>query len=1293
MRPAAWIAFLLLSTSTLAAPPATVGYVGTAGTFQGLTGLQTLLSENQREGTDLSAEVRSGKLPLDGIQVLLLGSYASDLKVRATLQTNRAELAKWLAAGGVLVELAQQDSGYPRTDWLPGGLVVSRADPDFDPAVFLRRDHPLATTPNKLEPGGLDGWHYKNWGIAWEALTAWDGFESIIGCGPNNDHSALVEGQFGKGRVIVSVVAPDSMVAVGEGDTPKKARAYFQNLLNYLDLLVAGEGVELHPTPALGDIRGPRLGGVKVALLDQPDSSFGKLLGELGVKPVSISTDPPASGRADLLLIGAGRAEKLTEAQSVAVRALAESGGVVVELYQNLPARPAWLPADQRAARGGYPGDFIVPGPAEHPLFESPNPLTGGRRGAWREGATPLAQPPFGATLGWGIVARFGGKTSPPAVVERPVGKGRAILVAADPAPVAAQADLAGDNARAFLANLLQYAADAGQGKVAAVSAEPLPDRRQMWLGRQLDGSVMVPTDQLIRPAGTQVEFPGRPTDLALLPDGKTLVVVDRLHFRTIDLTTGELKVGVGSDGGHAFTGVAVAKDGSTVFTSSVKGLVQRWEFKPDGTVARGQALKVPGAKPAPAGLALSADEQTIYVCASRSNEVVALPSGEGEPRSLAVGIAPYAALRAGDKLYVTNWGGPRPKEGDRTEATSGSQVHVDARTIADQGSLSVIDLEGWQVTAEVPVGLLPSGMCSSADSRRLYVANANSDTVSVVETQTNQVVETILVKPHAALPFGSGVNAVCLSPDGQTLYAACGTNNAVAVIALGQPSRVLGFIPVGWYPGALALSADGKQLYVANVKGVGSLAQATRHNSHHHQGSVSLVPVPSVAELAELTQRTADNNRLQLALTGLEPPRPGIKPRALPARHGEPSLIKHVVYIIRENRTYDQILGDLKRGNGDPSLVHFGAEVTPNGHALAEEFVTLDNFYCSGVLSADGHQWTDEGYVTSYLEKSFGGFVRSYPYAGDDALAYAPSGFIWDNVLSHGGTIRCYGEMVQAKITALTAGHSASFKNVYDDFVDDGKLQHFEVRGSSKIAALQANLCETTIGFPGNVPDIYRAGEFIRELREFEAKGGFPSFSILLLPCDHTVGTRPGWPTPRAAVADNDLALGRIVDAVSHSKFWPETAIFVCQDDPQAGVDHVDGHRSPAFVISPYTPRGVVDSSNYTQVGMLKTIELLLGLPPLNQLDLAAEPMTGCFVDEPNLAPYECRPNQIALDELNPVRTALSGPALYWAEKSLEEDLDEVDEADEDTLNRILWHYCKGYDTPYPTWAAGARE
>jgi YVTN family beta-propeller protein len=532
-----------------------------------------------------------------------------------------------------------------------------------------------------------------------------------------------------------------------------------------------------------------------------------------------------------------------------------------------------------------------------------------------------------------------------------------------------------------------------------------------------------------------------------------------------------------------------------------------------------------------------------------------------------------------------------------------------------------------------------------------------------------------------AELPFGSAPNALAISGDGKTLNVANGGNNLIAVIDLAT-DKVKGLIPTGWYPGAVILNKNGNELFVANTKGVGTrqlIKNAKVYKSNDHLGSVSFIPVPSKNVLEYYTVKAATNMRLpQITLNmKLEQVKEKIVP--VPIRPGEKSVFKHVLYIIKENKTYDQVFGSLKQGNGDSTLCQFGRNVTPNHHALAENFVLLDNTYCNGVLSADGHQWTDEGYVTDYLEKSFGGFIRSYPYRGDDPLAFASSGFIWDYVLKKGLTFRNYGEFTDAEIKPS----NSTWKQAYEDYCNNTKK--VTITAKSKLHTLEPYNCPTFPGFTGKIPDVYRASEFIKELKDYEAKGELPSFMLMLLPNDHTVGVNEGYPTPSAAIADNDLALGQIVEAISNSSFWKETAIFVIQDDPQSGLDHVDGKRTVAFCISPYTKRGAVVSTQYNQNSLLRTIELILGLPPMSQFDLIAEPMTDCFTDKPNFTPYKALPNQIPLDQMNPQLSSLTGKQLHWAKKSMEMSLDEADEAQDDVLNKIVWFAVKGYDVPYP--------
>jgi hypothetical protein len=351
----------------------------------------------------------------------------------------------------------------------------------------------------------------------------------------------------------------------------------------------------------------------------------------------------------------------------------------------------------------------------------------------------------------------------------------------------------------------------------------------------------------------------------------------------------------------------------------------------------------------------------------------------------------------------------------------------------------------------------------------------------------------------------------------------------------------------------------------------------------------------------------------------------------------------------------------------------------------LAEEFVLLDNYYCNGVCSADGHAWAMEGYATDYLEKSFGGWARSYPFSGDDPLSFAPTGFIWDQVLLHGLSFRNFGEMSRSEPRPA----KATFLQIYHDYRDKTGKITFDHR--IEIDTLRRYSCPDSPGWQMRIPDAIRADVFLKEFAGFEQRGDFPNLVIIFLPSDHTSGTRPGNPTPRAQVADNDLAVGRIAEKISQSRFWQKTCMFVIEDDPQNGFDHVDGHRSLCLVVSPYTKRGAVVSKFYNQTSVLHTMSRMFGIPPMNQMVAAAPLMTGCFTATPNFSSFRCRPNQVPLDEMNKEVSELHGAELHWALRSVAEPFEEVDRADEDTLNRILWHSVKGVDAPYPAHLAGA--
>jgi YVTN family beta-propeller protein len=836
-------------------------------------------------------------------------------------------------------------------------------------------------------------------------------------------------------------------------------------------------------------------------------------------------------------------------------------------------------------------------------------------------------------------------------------------------------------------------------------------DLDQLKVGRQADGRIVTPTNQILQPAGRQITFPGRPVDLALAEDGAVLVVKGLRDLVFIDLAANKVKqtLPIGKVG-SGFGVVGLLVQGDCVYASDVGDRVHVAQRQADGKYKwlDDLALTAPtvGGLAHPAGMAFNVAGGRLWTTSTRGNSVQLLDLDKRKAeQTVGVGVAPYTIRAVGDHLYVSNWGGDAPAANDPQAKSSGAPIHIDTRTgVADRGSVSVLAVEEgkWKQIKTIAVGLRPCGMAVSARGKFLYVANANSDSVSIIDTHTDKVVETVACRPEGRLPYGSGCNAVAVSPEGDKLYVANGTNNCVAVIRLGAgaaddrdprpaASEVAGLIPVGWYPGAVLLSPNGKTLYVANVKGQGSLSQPRAvekgKNSRDYLGSVSIIEVPDARKLAEYTKQVNENNRLGYSIVGLDKPHSDAKPIPMPRRHGEPSLFKHVIYVIKENRTYDQILGDMKEGDGEPKLCLFGEEVTPNHHALARQFTLFDNFYCSGVLSADGHCWTDQAYCGDYLEKAFGGFTRSYPDDGSDPLAYAAPGFLWDNALAHKKTFRNYGEYVANQFDPK----KARWADLYADYRNG--TAKVKVTAKANLKSLEPYTHPGYPWFPLVMPDVYRARIFLDELKGFERKGDMPNLIYLTLPCDHSTGLSPGYPTPRASVADNDLALGQIVEGVSKSKFWKDTCIFVVEDDPQSGFDHVDGHRTVAFAISPYTKRKFVDHTAYNQTGMVKSIELILGLPPMNQLDLSATPMKNCFTAEPDLGPYECVPNRIKLDEMNLSLDKLKGTALHWAEKSAEQDLDDGDKADDDALNRILWYSVRGDNIPYPVEFAAPKE
>ena len=843
------------------------------------------------------------------------------------------------------------------------------------------------------------------------------------------------------------------------------------------------------------------------------------------------------------------------------------------------------------------------------------------------------------------------------------------------------------------------------------------------------------PVNQILTPAGKQVELPGmRPQALALSPDGKLLVTAGMTHeLLVVNPATGEIiqrasfpadkikgapaqpvsDVFLNADlkAQISFAGLTFSPDGSRIYLANVNGDIKVFSVQ-SGKVAPLFSIPFPDAdaprrrSDIPAGIAVSPDGKRLYVALNLSNRLAELDAATGRVlRIWDVGVDPYFVVLGGSKAYVSNWGGRRPDANSLTgPAGVGTRVRVDpVYHVASEGSVSVIHLDSNTNQNEILTGLHASGLALSPNGRYLVVANAGSDTLTVIDTRTDEIVEKICARQNPGDLFGAQPDAVVFDRSGRTLFACNATQNAVAVFKF-EPgkSKLLGLIPVGWFPGSIAYDAQRDSICVANIKrlSIGRPNKKTggmEYNSLEWHGSLSLVPIPSSRELAKITRTALANMRYPLLAQAKLPARPGQPARPVPERVGEPSLIKHVIYIIKENRTYDQVLGDVKEGNGDPSLCIFGERFTPNQHKLVHDFALLDNTYDCGSKSADGHQWADSAMATDYIEKNAASnYPRSYPAAGDinseDAMAYSPAGYIWDDAIAHGRTLRDYGEYATPHKRWKDPSHKGhpGYIDVYRELQNG--THDIEIWSEPNIESIRPYLVTNTVGFDLAIPDVFRAAQFAREVKQFEETGNYPDLSIIWLSSDHTGGTSPGAPTPAAEVADNDMAVGKIVEAISHSKFWKDTCVFCIEDDPQAGWDHVSGYRTTAYVASPYIKHGKVIHTQYNQTSLLRTIELILGLPPMNQMDATATPMFDCFTDVPDLTPFDTVPNNIPLDQVNPAPKKISDPLLRKdAYVSTRLPLDKADQCPEDVLNRILWHAMQGTTKPYPQWAVAA--
>jgi len=797
---------------------------------------------------------------------------------------------------------------------------------------------------------------------------------------------------------------------------------------------------------------------------------------------------------------------------------------------------------------------------------------------------------------------------------------------------------------------------------VSQVSGTGLQTQRP---GPQGQGVTLLPNGWRIAPTGRSIHVGDFPMSMILAADGRHLIISNngwsKPSLTVVDVAQQFVKARVPVD--HAWLGLAWNPDGRRLYSSgAAENTVNEFSFEKGELKGAGHFVLGRPAVQLPAGttdfggtgfiggLAVDKTGGQLYAVHTLGRAISRIDVPTGQVRvTVDLPAEPYTTVLSqdGSTVYVSLWGGAKV-------------LALDPVTLA--------------VRAEVAVGEHPNAMALTRDGKRLFVACANTNKVWAVDLPSLTAREQISVALFPDAPVGTTPNALAVSPDGQTLAVANADNNTVALVDIAKPgdSEVEGFIPTGWYPTAVLFSPDGRQLYVLSGKGLTGQANPRgpspaspgsdgQYAGALMQGAVSFIDMPDAEALKALTQTSYQVTPYSDA-TRLRPSAPsGASP--IPKVVGELSPITHVFYVIRENRTYDQVLGDLPKGNGDPTLTLFGDDTTPNAHALAREFVLFDNFYVDAEVSYDGHAFSTAAYATDVVEKlwptNYGRRGAGYLSEGGwgDRNAYGnlsapPDGYLWDFAARAGVSVRSYGE-----------------------FAD------WDKRGGTVTATVPGLVGKVHPAYPPydlSIPDNTRVDVWLDEFRRFERDGGLPQLNIIRLGNDHTSGTRPGSKTPRAMVAENDLALGRLVEAISDSRFWPQSAIFVLEDDAQNGPDHVDSHRSVALVVSPYTKRGHLDSTLYTTSGMLRTMELILGLPPMSQYDAAATPMYDAFQMAPTLPPYQHRPARISLDEIN-------GADAYGAAASMAMNFDEADMTPEYELNEIVWRSVRGRNSRMP--------
>jgi len=802
-------------------------------------------------------------------------------------------------------------------------------------------------------------------------------------------------------------------------------------------------------------------------------------------------------------------------------------------------------------------------------------------------------------------------------------------------------------------------------------------------IGKQAEGFYLLPTNQLLRPWGESTAIKGRPVDVAIDSRKHLLAVLNTRAVLLIDAASGAQVADIRTNQ-TSYMGVAFRPGDREVWASETSRngpdsiLIAKLSETgaPEGT----ERIALPG-HAIPCGIAFSSDGNTAYVALSLKDSLAVIDARTREVRRLIpVGMAPFAVAVSKQRVFVSNRGGRRAGAQDTVAPSSGEKIISNPVTGSSAtGTVSVIDPQNDAVS-DIAVGLAPANIALSPDESTLVAANAHSDSISLIDTRTLAAKE-LKIPAYPESTVGSLPDAVAFAPDGRRIYVACGGSNAVGVVERhGKDWKLEGSIPAGWFPSAIAIDKDGA-LRIVNIKGAGNTSNGKgAFSSLAYEGSLIKIPAPLPAQISGGTREVIAANSPKFESSG------GIANLA--------SLgIEHVFFIVKENRTYDQVLGDLPQANGDPKLVMYGRDVSPNHHALAEKYVILDNFHTGGAISFDGHQWLMQAFVSDYVERAFAASPRGYAWNMSDALTVSPLGMFWQSATKP-LAVRIYGEFclpakwdpATQKAVDITERQELTWTH-YWNLYKEAKWQT-AVGSKSGVPALQPYMDVRYPNDSTSIPDQIRAEEFLRELAQFDKTGGLPNLIVMTLNNDHTNGTRPGSPTPRAMVADDDLALGRVVEGISKSSYWAKSLVLVVEDDAQNGLDHVDGHRTVALAIGPMVRRAAVDSNHYNHTSMIRTITDIFGIPARSRFLASARAMHSIFTNERDLSTYRTLTPKIALDEMNPAVRALSGRRLWAAQQSLAMNWSKPDDIDEAVLNRILWWDSKGYDQPYPALA-----